>query len=907
MNKTRRHLGAPLLLLLLSATQLAACGSRSGGVTPSEVGLIRASLMTDVADGTFASVRIDVEQGATIVATDTVPVTPFSLPDAGPVTGGDAFFTLKPGGYGVIATALDDAGRPVLDCSVATATATVVTGQTTEIVLGILCGNGGTGGLDVVVTVSGPPVIKDLQIVPGKFIQVGQLVNLRVVAAAARLSLPLTYGWSVISQPNGSQFELNQFGDVANFQALTAGEYTLGVSVTDVRGRIARLTFPLHVRDGPTRPRLLSRGCRDGSESLESYAARCDKAMGGVSVPAFDCDDLAATEPPRQSDGPAGTCGAPNVLNSQCDPGSHFHMLHRNDNGDGIYIAAHCRKKSNGASQYGDVAVIQYNSNTGATCFYQALQSGLPHLAPAPRTGQGGFWLSAQQTASINCVQCHDSGPFIRSPYLAQLGEVWPFWGDQNNPNNPARPNLPAADKNYLPGTLKTDLTGPWNATQPYMFVGLDFQSWEAYSLSNASDPTCTGCHRMGTSRTGGFWNGGGTSKDFGIRATNTSQSEKVPHGALNPGVSSPIWMTPGQLSFTPSTFNHANAMKACADGIASGAPPDGCTAMRLASGDTCPPPPTEINGGTVASDPHSWKNSGKMPLGQPGGRIGFYYFTSVHGPFYQNTPWDPYMNAAPPVASPAWDPPTKAPGFRGTYLRIYSEPPGQWMVAWGLDATDLQNNNNTPPPPGGPGGVVEGLAFDQIDSVPDPGNCGSGFRAITDTTGNGSPLSTTVDSPQGTSVAILAGFIGNVARGTAPVTTNLNSAVLGIHDDGGKTVLSQTHLNNPTPAVNQWFTAEAWSNGCANWQVSPHYAAHTVRSNGDVLLVPIADVPNVICYIDGLQGDWAQWRSDGNGGSVQPYAQIYVDPATGYRLKVWPGGREDAVAATASCVYLKN
>jgi hypothetical protein len=367
--------------------------------------------------------------------------------------------------------------------------------------------------------------------------------------------------------------------------------------------------------------------------------------------------------------------------------------------------------------------------------------------------------------------------------------------------------------------------------------------------------------------------------------------------------------MTPGQFTYNGTTAGDAASMQACAQGIASGSPPAGCSVTRFARGDTCPPPPTVVNGSITAEDPTSWKTSGKTPLGQPGGRIGFYFFTTIHGPFYQNSPWDAYMNSPPSVASPPWDPPTQDPSFRGTYLRIYGEPPGQWMAAWGLDATDIKNNNGNPPPPGGPGGTIDGIAFDQIDSVPNPGNCGSGYQVITDTTGNSSPLLATVDNPAGGSAAILAGFIGNVSRGAFGATGGIASAFLRVTDSAGLTVLNQVHENNPMVAVNQWFTAESWGNGCASWQASAHYAVHGVQSADDVLLVPTADVPNTICYIDGIAGDWSQWRPDGAGGSLQPYAQIYIDPSTGYRLKVWPSASTDParISAFATCLYLKN
>jgi len=399
------------------------------------------------------------------------------------------------------------------------------------------------------------------------------------------------------------------------------------------------------------------------------------------------------------------------------------------------------------------------------------------------------------------------------------------------------------------------------------------------------------------------------------MRATAATQDSKFPHGKLS-ATTSPIWMLPGDFTNNDTTTAAATSMQACAKGIAKNSPdlpdpPAGCSATRFARGDTCPPPPVVVNGTTSATDPTSWKNSGKMPLGQPGGRPGFYFFTSVHGPFYQNSAWDAYMNAPPAVGTPAWDPPTNAPTFRGTYLRIYIEPSGQWMLAWGLDATDIQNNSNSPPPPGGPGGVVDAVAFEQIDSVPDAKSCGSNYFAITDHSGNESPQTATVDASAGASAAILAGFIGNVTRGSIQDGEGIYapSYLQLTENDGSSTVLTQTHENEPVPAMNQWFTAESWGNACAGWQASAHYAVHNVPSYDDQLLVPTADIANTICYIDGIAGDWSKWQSDGNGGSIQPYAQIYIDPNSGYRLKVSPSAVNDPnrIGATATCLYLKK
>lgn len=40
--------------------------------------------------------------------------------------------------------------------------------------------------------------------------------------------------------------------------------------------------------------------CASGTDTLEAYAQKCDAAMGGVTVPQFDCDDPTSTPVPNQ-------------------------------------------------------------------------------------------------------------------------------------------------------------------------------------------------------------------------------------------------------------------------------------------------------------------------------------------------------------------------------------------------------------------------------------------------------------------------------------------------------------------------------------------------------------------------------------------------------------------------------
>ena len=219
-----------------------------------------------------------------------------------------------------------------------------------------------------------------------------------------------------------------------------------------------------------------------GADTLESFAQQCDQAIS-VTVPDFNIDEGIDTVDdkwtkvptdhltPADATYPDGTCDRPNVLNGNCDPGSRFRVLINNAT---AYVVVHARKQGEGTGQYGDVAVIQHNKVNGATCFYQgALNKSHDGNVKAPSNGVGSppFWMTPSEIAdsSFPCVRCHDNGPIIRSPYLAQI-----------------------TGPNKLPGA--GDLS--FNKDQPYSFVGSDFASWKAYKVE-VSGNLCNSCHRL--------------------------------------------------------------------------------------------------------------------------------------------------------------------------------------------------------------------------------------------------------------------------------------------------------------------------------------------------------------------------------------------------------------------------
>jgi hypothetical protein len=295
------------------------------------------------------------------------------------------------------------------------------------------------------------------------------------------------------------------------------------------------------------------------ADPLQDYALQCDAAIGAT-IPDFDCDagtEVPMTHPHPTPNYPVGTCDRPNRLNRECDPGSRFQVFTRTAD---VFSVGHCRKRGLGSGEYADIAVIQYNRNNGATCFYQALGT-LPAKVMAPSKGQGAWpWISPSGTAGIACGGCHDNGPFIRSPYLDQV-----------------------TGANALPGS---DDFG-FNSTQPYAFVGSDFAGWKAFKVEVAGNE-CLGCHRLGVNNVTA---GRGTALDFALRATAATEEQKNP-----PSADSPIWMppVPPQIAFNQTHANSAQAIHDCATHVTDNPLPntDACRITQFAGAYVAPTPP---------------------------------------------------------------------------------------------------------------------------------------------------------------------------------------------------------------------------------------------------------------------------------------------------------------------------
>ena len=604
-------------------------------------------------------------------------------------------------------------------------------------------------------------------------------------------------------------------------------------------------------------------GCevRLPSDSLSDYYRKCTDAIG-VGVPDFNCDDgTLVPETHLSPEGyPLATCDQPNVLNGKCDPGSRFQVLVQTDD---VEIVAHCRKKG-GSTGYGDIAVIQYNRQNGATCFYQSpVSSGayatMGPIVPRPSDSSvGSPWLTPPETAGSQCVNCHDNGPFVRSPYLAQLRE---------------EPKNRLAGTNAGPGPWDQRFT--WNRTLPYRFVGNDFQSWKAFSVTvpaSAQGSQCLGCHRMGLSKIGDLFAERGTALKLGNVATAGAQLQKNPHS-----VDSPIWMLPGQVTYSADAELQATAIRKCASAIAKGQVLSGCNAEQIAQGTTCRSAPVRgVVNGETRGDVVDRRTESDGPISMPceGDRncTGMCGWTAVHGPFWQSES----------------DVPLTSNKFVGTGLQLY------------VDAGRMRLRFVAAPVPGektgSPGGAYECFNMNELVSPPPSSECTVFHFDVNDPDGGRDSDDTRIDLP---SVDILTGFIGNVAQRREPVHNG--DDFLRVLLANGTNVLAQQHSDSPYPLKRGPLKGEAMAYACDGW--TPSYLVRDAHTTSDQELVPASAATNARCFVTGISGAWSSTRDDGR---VQPFAQIYRS-AGALRLRVQPGeGAADSVTAWASCLELR-
>jgi hypothetical protein len=239
--------------LWLSGALLFAVGCSESHPGDEPTGRLAAALQFPPVVHDVQAVRLDVVAGGGSCAdppldSKTIPLESAPLPatTAGPGSGMHQFahglFVLAPGSYLVCATPLGAAG-PSAECAPTQGTIEVVADQTAALLLVSQCQGTASGGADVVVALNNPPKITALDAAPSGFITTCQSAALSVTASDPDGDT-LSYAWAVLSGPAGAT--LHAADATATFFG-PAGDYLLGVTVTDAHTATATLSFPLRV------------------------------------------------------------------------------------------------------------------------------------------------------------------------------------------------------------------------------------------------------------------------------------------------------------------------------------------------------------------------------------------------------------------------------------------------------------------------------------------------------------------------------------------------------------------------------------------------------------------------------------------------------------------------------------
>jgi hypothetical protein len=235
----------------------------------------------------------------------------------------------------------------------------------------------------------------------------------------------------------------------------------------------------------------------EAQESLSQYARNCDQHVGGT-VPSFSCLD-GALVPIENKRGTS--CSNPSNLINSCNEYNRVGKLESND--PNVEIRFMCRHytpvDSPLASTFNDIAVIQHNRVSGATCFYQS-PAGPPmdgSYVPAPRTGDTKIFQHSMVSGGA-CAKCHDNRGFIRTANLRGV-------------QNPHR------------------IPDPPKETMNYRFPGEGTRNWRVYKVKALNRPTCSGCHTMGSFSENETRLLFGSSGTLGLEAAGTSQPNLLP------------------------------------------------------------------------------------------------------------------------------------------------------------------------------------------------------------------------------------------------------------------------------------------------------------------------------------------------------------------------------------------
>ncbi len=252
---------------------------------------------------------------------------------------------------------------------------------------------------------------------------------------------------------------------------------------------IRKRFVPLFAAAGLLSLLSVSEGRAQEDYDIHKYGQECARLI--AEIPPFNCLDgeiipitVNGKTPETytrhmQCDKPA-YLPYPEKTDGQCTPYTRLRAVRDDD----IQMLLYCRRmyiRPKDDPRFDSIEVIMHNVKTGSTCFFISKNFGekpegddgrrVPPptevTPPEGRISAKELWATPQQIADHKCIMCHDSDPWMHTPWIAQSQQL------------PADPW----------GFHSVDVGGP-------------FADWpKPYSISTRGN-SCTGCHRIGSLNT---------------------------------------------------------------------------------------------------------------------------------------------------------------------------------------------------------------------------------------------------------------------------------------------------------------------------------------------------------------------------------------------------------------------
>jgi len=190
--------------------------------------------------------------------------------------------------------------------------------------------------------------------------------------------------------------------------------------------------------------------CKDGERlpvSVKGHVGDIGLCSSGHCRTGFPDGTIGLDQAGRPIRGPG--CDSPAWLDGehQCYGNSYLSLWvpESNKNIRAALLCRHNERWTNNARKFDDIAMIVHNVKNGETCWFQSQLGRTFGLDGKKVWGPASvrshlFWQRPREAMEIGCIACHDSGPFVVSPWIRKAFKSTKFFDSRKGPYRNSEP-----------------------------------------------------------------------------------------------------------------------------------------------------------------------------------------------------------------------------------------------------------------------------------------------------------------------------------------------------------------------------------------------------------------------------------------------------------------------------------